>query len=498
MTEFINPDASPSIKFKFDTDMQRCILSMLLRDREFLVQSKALIKPQFFSNKAHELISKILFDYYNKYIAIPSVIQIAQELKNIISDEKNLQFYQVELRTVMNNYYFPGLENRDAFLDKVSTFAKIQALKEAYAKSLDLVKEKPEDDATWMKIDELYKHARSIDRCFNEGLVYFDSLQDRYLKNDEGDQIQEEKFTTNFRRIDDALDGGLSRGEIGVWMALPGVGKSLALASTAVANLKDGKTVMYISCEMSQEKTARRIDAQLANMNIRDLQKNSEIVVKTILDLPFYKEAEDKKKLIIKKFAAGTLDMPMLRAYYSQTKMRGFKPDVLIVDYVGEMKDYPGIPTHESKERLLRDLKGFGEEEGHVTFSAIQPNIRAKEQERDGMVLDELAQGGSFGQQRPLDAFWSITQNTAEKEANVARGFVIKHREGESKFQFYIGFDFKGGTLRIREISENEYHARKNSIIEKRSDFNEKLIDKDLKLSKINTDEEVCFEEPII
>ena len=185
--------------------------------------------------------------------------------------------------------------------------------------------------------------------------------------------------------------------------------------------------------------------------------------------------------------------------------MIGFKPDLIVVDYIGEMKDYPNMPTWESRYRIVRDLRGFATEEGVCIFTAMQPNKNAREaQNTEGIgpgVIDDTNLADSYGQIRPLDGCWSINQMHQEKEAAMARIFVIKHRHGKSRFTFYVEYDYKSkneqenekykraGTLAMTEISAAEYDRRwkehyiKN--VNKTSDNNEekKVWDK-MKKSK--------------
>jgi hypothetical protein len=135
---------------------------------------------------------------------------------------------------------------------------------------------------------------------------------------------------------------------------------------------------------------------------------------------------------------------------------------------VGEMKDDPSVKKYESAYRILRDLRGFGVEKQHCTFTCVQPNSSASKLEI-GHYIDESNIGTSFDQFKPLDAFWSINQQTIEKDAEVGRGFVIKHRNGKSRFPFKIGFDYSLGTLDMFQISDESYRSSMNLVQEKKA-----------------------------
>jgi len=47
------------LKYRFDDNFQRRILSLVLTDNTFLVQSRSLIEPEYFTSEAHVLICKV-------------------------------------------------------------------------------------------------------------------------------------------------------------------------------------------------------------------------------------------------------------------------------------------------------------------------------------------------------------------------------------------------------------------------------------------------------
>ena len=213
-------------------------------------------------------------------------------------------------------------------------------------------------------------------------------------------------------------------GQIASWIGLPGTGKSLALVKAAVENVKLGHKVLYITLEMDELGIVQRFTSQFAMMDINNLREMKDNIKATIEE--FKKDKADANLLHVKQFPGGQVDVNGIRAYMAQLELRGWVPNVLIVDYVGEMKDDPTVKKYESAYRILRDLRGFGVEKGHVTFTCVQPNQSAAKLEI-GQYIDESNIGTSFDQFKPLDAFWSINQQVLEKDAEVGRVFVIKH-----------------------------------------------------------------------
>lgn len=456
-----NPDNQDSKeKYKWDEEFQRTIIGLLLNDRWFCTQCRDLIKPSYFTDERHQIVCRILFSYVDQYKSIPTKTVVLQEVKNKINykDEKAQFEYTAETELIYKKYV-PGLETREYLLDKIINFAKLMSLKTAFDQSLSYIKRDPDSDETWSRIQDVLKDALLVDRNFEPGLDYFQTFEERYermLKEEE----TRERFTSGFDKIDDALlGGGCHRGEIYSWIGLSGSGKSLALVGAALQNvIRLGKKVLYVSLEMGEDAIAERFDAQLANVDINKLQEYRD-KVRAAFEEKINGEI-DKRLLIIKQFPAGSMTVATLRAYMQQLQLLGFTPDLVVIDYIGEMKDYPGVPTYESRYKIVRDLRGLATEDNICIFTAMQPNKDAREaQKKDGFgdgVIDDTNLADSYGQIRPLDGCWSINQMQAEKEAGIARIFVIKHRHGRSRFTFHAQFDKH--TLQIRQISEENYN----------------------------------------
>lgn len=471
----VNPDDPKEQKYNWDFRYQQEILSMLLMDRVFLIQSMQLIRPEYFLDKAHEMICSILFGYFNRYDhQMPPKFAIANEIRQRLGDnERKILIYIGELEALIGSF-IPGLESREACMDKITEFAKEQSLRGAVSQTLGLLEGKEPDK--WVKIENIFKKALLTDRNFDEGLDYFQTLEERYDRMQKMSE-QKEVFVTGFDGIDDPLRGlsagGLCRGEIGAFMALSGVGKSLALAKCAVRNLLRGKKVLYVTLEMDQDKVAKRFDAMLARENIRTLMDRREFVISGVKER--VRDDEDKRRLIIKQFAAGTADMLTIRAYTAQLNLHGFKPDMLCVDYVGEFKDDPSVKLYESRQKIVRDLRGFGVEENHATFTALQPNRQGREAQEESFI-DDAQLGDSFGQVRPLDALWSLNQNPAEKALGIGRVFVVKHRDGRSRYSFPFKQDPE--TLDIFEITDETYGNLRSQFAIKKSEDTESQVNK--------------------
>jgi replicative DNA helicase len=492
LNSLVDPDKTGvDPKYPFDEEFLRMVLGTLLCNRYFICQGVNLIKPMYFRSEIHQVICKTLFTYFEEYKQQPSKIFLRELIDEFLKKRYQNQedtfrairlIYQTEINLIYD-YYIKGgnssimmmVDSPEAILDKITSFAKTQAIKIAFAKSVDLIRRNPEDDETFDKIDLLYKEARLVNRNIDLGLNYFETLEERYARIQENIE-KAETFTSGFRAIDDGLmGGGLVRGEMGAWMGAAGTGKSLALTWASACNVEKGKKVLYISTEMDPDRIATRFDAQLTHIGHHQLILKKEEVWLALRNT--VSEYEDKRRLIIKQFPSGSADMSTIKAYYSQITSLGFRPDLVIFDYPGDMKDNSNLAGWDSRFRLLREIRGFGVEEKHCTLIAVHPNRSISDLGLEEF-MDEKNQGDSFKQFQIFDAFWTLNQTPAENKANVGRGFVAKARNGKSKYSFKIRYHFEDQTLRLEEIPHQAYMGYMTKAQDADADHTETVIDK--------------------
>lgn len=467
LEELHSPDIDDGeVKYRWDEELQRQILSVLLVDKQFLVQSIDLIKPNYFTNKAHYRACQILFDHFRNYKLIPKKHILMQEAKDSFDGDKSKIAHLSEIN-LLYSFFEPGLEDREYLANKITFFAKIQAIKNAFDESLKLIKKRPESDDTWNEVYEILRRAMNTDRNFDEGLKYFETLRERYDRMNQQDSSQE-KFVTGWDGVDQEIKGGgYDRGEMISIVAASGVGKSVALSCMAAVNAKRDKKVVYISLELSEDRVAERFDSIFTGQSIHCLYSVREEIFSQLETL--VEDKQDKNLIVIKYFPGKTATVNTIRAYLTQLKFYGFIPDMVIVDYIGEMKDYPGLPIHESRELLVGELRGLATEgEKFFCATAMQTNRSAKLVQQDGGLIEDEHMGDSYAQIRPLDGCLTLNQSSSEKSVNVGRLNVMKQRFGKSRYYIHLYFD--PVSLKISQISHDEYKSKMNSRTEIISD----------------------------
>ena len=456
--------AAEETHYTHDAEINQKILGLVICDKNFLVQSMDLIKPEYFEDESHRLIYSIVHDFFKQYHEMPSKVVIENEIKEKRANDQNLLDYLGQLEMIIFNY-IPGQHSRDYLLNKITDFAKEQAVKVGVAKTIEFIKGRGRDK--YAKIGEVWRGVLTVDRNHELGLDYFKTLEERYDKMMEDDGNKDMTFSSGFpektlmgglktRGIDGLLTaGGLCRGEIGAFLGLSGSGKSIALINAASQNLLYGKKVLYFTLEMGEDKIAKRFDALLSETSFSALIENRSIVIDAVRS--HVRHEIDQNRLRIKHYPGGTANIDTFRAYLNQVHLHdGFKPDLVVVDYVGELKDIVGVQTYESRQMLVRELRTLAVEENVCVLTAFQANRKGREiQEFEGSIEDD-ALADAFGQARPMDAIWSINKIEG---SNVGWIYVVKHRDGISKRQIYYKMDTN--ILKMEEITREDFTNRK-------------------------------------
>ena len=456
-----NPDQRKRHFYDWPDEFLQRILGSLMVDEYFLIQGKTLIKPEYFRQKAHYFICKTILDFYDKYGGQPSKITLEKEIREYLKDSLDLEPYLGELDAICFAYV-PGLQEREYFLDQITEFAKTQSLRIGYDKTLTLFRSNKRDK--WVQIREILEQSLLVERNIDLGLDYFESIEERYKRVMKAKEEQE-CFPTGFGSFDEALHGGLNRGEMGAFAGMSGSGKSLALVKVAKTNLMRGRHVALISAELEEDSIGERFDSMLTTVPIRSLYTGA-----TPNEVAKYLREERESgwgDLRVKQFPAGTADVTTIRAYMAQLHLRGFRSDVVIVDYIGELRDAPGIKIYESRQRLVRDLRGMATELKVCVFTAMQVNRAGRDAMKEQGFLDDDVLADSAGQVRPLDALWTISQNDHEQKAGVGTLFASKHRSGQGRFRIFFEKDID--TLEMKEITQEKYQKELSKVAKKSS-----------------------------
>ena len=409
-------------KTNYNSDVQKLYLEMFLSDAETFVRCQNIFDPENFDRKLQDP-AKFINEYVDKYKVMPepSIVNSA-------------------CGTVLEPVTLPK-ENYDWLMDEFERFSRHKALERAILQSADML-----EKGEYGPVETLIKQAVQISLNKDMGTDYWLDPRARLMKlKDNNGQI-----STGWPSVDKKLYGGFKRGELDIWCAGSGGGKSLFLANLGVNFALAGLNVIYFTFELSEELVGMRIDSMLTGVASKDIFKN--------LD-----DVEMKVKLTGKK--AGGVQIKYLpsgkncndlRSYLKEYQVKtGLKPDILLVDYLDLMMPL-SVKVSPSdlfvKDKYVsEELRNLAMETQCVVVTAAQLNRSAVEE----IEFDHSHISGGLSKIQTADNVIGIFTSRAMRERGRYQIQFMKTRSSSGVGQ-KVDLEFDIDTLRIKDLGEEE------------------------------------------
>ena len=424
------------MSYSFAESIQRGILYLLKSDKDFYNQIVNLIQPDYFEYPAHANIFKVVKNYHEKYYKLPTDDFIVQEVKKLKKETELLSDYEDELLRV-NNLDTSSVTNPEYLLDLIEAFAKQEAMKKAILKCVSLVKEGRVEET-----ESVVRKALTVSRDVDVGQDYFSEVTSRWRRM--LDTSQKTKFSVFLPALNTALEGGLGSKELSMVVAPPGVGKSLFLVNQAVDSMMEGRKVLYVSLEMSEDKIAQRFDSIMTLLPQRSLPMDPSNINER---LGIFSNEFPNSRLIIKELPTGCATVNTVRSLLTQLKnYEDFEPDVLIIDYLELLRStQEGMQEYLAQQRIAEELRGLAVQNNFLVWTATQTN----RQGRMVKLITDAELGDSYGKIRTCDFAVSLNQTEEEFDEGVMRLYVMKSRNSRMRFVVPMEVDYE--ILRMKE-----------------------------------------------
>jgi len=280
---------------------------------------------------------------------------------------------------------------------------------------------------------------RDIDVTDLESAVaYFEHVKEQQALGHVG-------IKTNLPGFDNYLPSGIMPGQLGVFLAYPGIGKSWMALYFAVQAWKQGKTPLVISLEMSETEVRNRVFTIMGEgiWSHRKLS-NGEVEIET-LKMWHAKHLQGKPEFhIISNDQGGEINPSVLRGKIDQ-----YKPDFVIVDYLQLMAPNQKSDNETVRmKNLSRELKlmAIGEEVPIIAISSATPD-----DVNDLSGVPTLGQT-AWSRQIAYDADWVIALGRASNSDIIECAFR-KNRNGFMG-DFLVQVDFDKGYYRYKDYED--------------------------------------------
>tara|TARA_R110000772_G_scaffold99174_3_gene198890 strand:- start:13790 stop:15154 length:1365 start_codon:yes stop_codon:yes gene_type:complete len=415
--------------------IEKTILRNLLKNEAYARKTLPFIEDEYFAVEEDRIIFTEIKNFIVKYNTLPSFDALYIEVDSL----KGLSQDQIEsIRGDIDEFRKDDTDTTlDWLIDTTEQFCQDKAIYHAIMKSIDIMNNKG-GSLTKGAIPDLLKDALSVSFDPNVGLDYLENADAQF---DYYHRILE-RMPFDLEYFNKITNGGIPKKTLNVALAGTGVGKSLFMCHVASNHLVQGKNVLYITLELSEEEVAKRVDANLMDISMIDLMN---------MPKPLY----DKKstsirdrtagKLIIKEYPTAGASTLHFKALLNELALKkDFKPDIIFVDYINicissRIKPGSTVNSYSFIKSIAEELRGMAVESGIPVFTATQ-TTRSGFSSSDVELTDTSE---SFGLPATADFMFALINSEELEKLNQIMVKQLKNRYGDPALykRFVVGID---------------------------------------------------------
>jgi len=426
--------------------VEKLIFNNLLHNEEYARKTIPFLKLEYFQDPS----DKILFDIFNthilKYNSIPSKESLNVELLN--RDGLSEDTYQ-KIKENVNGLQKEENTKLPWLLDQTEKFCQEKAIYNAIMASIQIL-----DDKNGVKskgsIPQVLSDALAVSFDTHIGHDFLEDANDRY----EYYHKKEIRIPFDLDYLNKITNGGMPRKTLNIALAGTGVGKSLFMCSCSAANMVAGLNVLYITMEMSEEKIAERIDANLLDTAIDQLAA----LPKDVYDKKVQKiRGKTIGKLIIKEYPTACAGSANFRHLLEELKIKkNFVPDIIYIDYLNicmssRIKNGANVNSYTLIKAIAEELRGLAVEYDVPVVSATQTTRSGYSNSDVG--LEDTSE--SFGLPATADFMFALITSEDLEQRNQIMVKQLKNRYNDpgSNRKFVVGVD--RSKMRLYNVEES-------------------------------------------
>jgi archaellum biogenesis ATPase FlaH len=418
------------------------------------------LKLRYFEEPYRSVFNEII-NFVNKFNKLPSADALSIELKN------NPKIGSDSLDLIPEISVQKEEQTQEWLIEKTEKWCQDRAIYLAIMDSINIIEGKHET-LDKNALPDVLSEALGVNFDMRVGHDYVDDSDMRY----EFYHRDEEHLPFDLNMFNKITKGGLVNKSLNVALAGTGVGKSLFMCHVAAGALTQMKNVLYITMEMAEERIAERIDANLMNVPIDQLENLS----KDMFDKKMHKLTDKGVgKLIVKEYPTGAASSIHFRALLKELKIkRDFKPDLICIDYLNicasaRMKAMGGaINSYTYVKAIAEELRGMA-----VEYNL--PIVTATQTTRSGFGSSDVGledTSESFGLPATADLMFAIISTEELEDLNQLMVKQLKNRyndpTGKMK-KFVIGVD--RAKMRLYDVEDTAQTLNIRDEPEKQTQF---------------------------
>ena len=427
--------------------IETTILRNLIFDEEYSRKVIPFIEPDYFENKTEKIVFQEATQFIVKYDSAITIEALNIEIEN----RTDLTETEIKEARDITKTFDDAPVDSQWLLDSTEKWCRDRAIYLALMESIALA-DGQDDKKGRDAIPSILSDALAVSFDNHVGHDYLEDYEERF----ESYHRKESRIQFDLELFNKITKGGLPNKTLNIALAGTGVGKSLFMCHMAAASLTQGSNVLYITMEMAEERIAERIDANLLNVAIDQLDKLSKDMFTTkVADI----SRKTTGKLIIKEYPTGQAHSGHFRGLLNELKLKKeFVPDIIFIDYLNicsssRMKGMGGaINSYNYIKAIAEEIRGLA-----VEFDV--PIVSATQTTRSGYSNSDVGledTSESFGLPATADLMFALISTEELEQAGQIMVKQLKNRYNDptNYKRFLIGID--RSKMRLYDIEESQ------------------------------------------
>lgn len=379
--------------------VENIILSSLQKNDDYARKVLPFIDEKYFLDDPSKIVFNTIKDYTDKYNALPSIqtLEIEIDKNNTLSEINHKNVHKLLDEIKSDN----DLHDIQWLIDETETFCQDRSLYLALTEAIS-ISNGDHKHLSKTAIPKLLEDALAVSFHTKIGHDYKKDAHDRYLSYIH----KPEKIPFLLKSLNDITAGGVERKTINAILGGTGAGKSMILCHLSADYIKQGYNVLYITMEMTEDKIARRIDANILDVGMKELDNLREQQYMTM----FQNKVESKNygSLKIVEYPNGTAHIGHFMNLLKELQLKEkFIPDIIIVDYLNicaSSRVKRSDKSYEYIKSITEELRSMAQKTNTVIWSATQSN----RQGINSTDLDITNTSESMGSTHTFDFFLGL------------------------------------------------------------------------------------------
>ncbi len=426
--------------------VENLILKNLVLDEVFVRKSLPFIKAEYFADPLERNLFEVFHKYFTKYNALPSKEALEIEVGQLgtISDEQHKNILHI-IKELDEEKSEPGW-----IVDVTEKWCQDRALYLALMQSIKIA-DGNDDQAAPGSIPSILSDALAVSFDNHIGHDYLEDYEERY----EFYHKTEDKIPFDLEFFNKITKGGLPNKTLNIALAGTGVGKSLFMCHVASSALIQGKNVLYITLEMAEEKIAERIDSNLLNCDIQNLDQLPKMMYDNKV-ISIAKKTEGK--LIVKEYPTASAHCGHFKSLLNELALKkSFKPDIIFIDYLNICAS-ARFKSNAGNVNSYSYIKAIAEELRGLAVEANLPIISATQTTRSGYGssdIDLTDTSESFGLPATADLMFALISSEELEGLGQIMVKQLKNRYNDPTVnkRFVVGID--RAKMRLYDVEQS-------------------------------------------